>query len=67
MLNFKINLPTKNCLMMSLNDRVVRLKYTNFILTNDSELDKEEKIKIKCYFLILFLFDFRENWIRRNC
>ena len=43
------------------------LKYTNFILTSDSELDKEEKIKIKCYFSLLFLFDFWENWIRRNC
>ena len=38
-----------------------RLKYTNFILTNDSGLDKEEKIKIKCYFSLLFLFDFWEK------
>ena len=32
--------------MMSLNKSLrhtSRLKYTNFILTNDSELDKEEK------------------------
>ena len=41
-----------------------RLKYTDFILTNDSELDKEEKINIKCYFVLLSLFDFWENWIR---
>ena len=41
-------------------------KYTNYILTNDSELDKEEKIEIKCYFSLLFLFDFSENWIRKN-
>ena len=41
-----------------------RLKYTNFILTNDSKLEKEEKIK--CYFSLIFLFDFWENWIRRN-
>ena len=34
--------------------RVVRntfsIKYTNFILKNDSELEKQVKIKIKCYF-----------------
>ena len=36
-----------------------RLKYTNFILTNDFELDKEEKIKI--FFSPLFLFDFWEK------
>ena len=38
----------------------VRLQYTNFILTNGSGLDKEEKIEIKC-FSLLFLFDFWEN------
>ena len=32
----------------------VRLKYTNFILTNDSELDKEERIKIHFYFYFTF-------------
>ena len=32
-----------------------RLKYTNFILTNDSELDKEEKNKNKMLFFT-FIF-----------
>ena len=36
-----------------------RLQYTNFILTNDSELEKEEKIK--CYFSLLFLFDLAKS------
>ena len=38
--------------------RVVRntssLQYTNFIFTNDSWLDKEEKIK--CYFLHFYFY-----------
>ena len=45
---------------MSLNDsceKYFRLKYTSLILTNDSELEKEEKIK--CYFSLLF--DFWKN------
>ena len=53
--------------MMSLNEsceKYFQIKDTNFILTNDSELDKKEKIKINCYFSLLF--DFWENWIRRN-
>ena len=54
--------PTRSCLMISLN--VFILKYTYFIFKNDSGLDKEEKIKIKCYFSLLF--HFWENLIRRN-
>ena len=46
LVKLKITWPTKNCLMMSLNESCEEyfwLKYTNFTLTNDSVLDKEEK------------------------
>ena len=44
---------------MNVVKNTFRLKYTNFILANDSELDEEEKKrKIKCYFSLLYLFDF---------
>ena len=39
-----------------------RLKNINFILRNDSELDKEEKIKIKCYYSLLFDFWGNFSW-----
>ena len=41
-------------MMMSLNE-TFRLKYTNFVLTNYSVLDKEEKIKI-IYAIFHFYF-----------
>ena len=44
-----------------------RLKYTNFIFTHDSALDKEEKNKYKMLFFALFLFDIWENQIKRIC
>ena len=43
-----------------------RLQYSNFILTNESGLDKEENVKTKCYFSLLFLFHFWENWIKKK-
>ena len=54
--------------MLSLRDlvwlRVVRktfrLQYTNFVLSNDSGLNNEEKIKIKCYFSLLGKLDKEE-------
>ena len=50
--------------MSSVRDLV---KLTNKkLFDNGSELDKEEKIKIKSYFSILFLFHFWENWMRNH-
>ena len=59
LVKLKISWPTNNSLMMSLNkscDKYLNiLKYTNFILSNDSELDKEEKIKM-LFFTFIFIW-----------
>ena len=52
----RINWPEGRCFMKSLNELweiLLDLQYTNFILTNSSGLDMEEKIKL--YFSLLFL------------